>query len=212
VSTFGRGRATLTWLIPCAAGNGVDAQALEAELKSLACCLLIIAGGARAAERPPPEPIWHVHVHLLSDDERVELRRVEAVPGQALCKSPCDRTVQVRSEDLFTLGGPGIASSRAFAFDPRDADLTLKVQARSSLPRTIGRALVVAGLGVSGATLSAGTLFDRCFLTPSCSFKTTETIVLSVAAVAAAAALVGALVLAYNPPTDFTSSPDATPE
>jgi hypothetical protein len=182
-------------------------------LKNFACCLLVIAGGARAAERPPPEPVWYVRVHLLSDDERVELRRVEAVPGPALCKSPCDRTVQVRSEDLFTLAGPGLSSSRAFAFDPRDADVTLKVQAGSSLPRMIGRGLVIAGGAVGAGTLLVGTevTYD-CILTQGCSIKNTQAIVLGVAAIAAAVGLIGVMILLYSPPTDFTSSRDATVE
>jgi len=80
-------------------------------------------------------------LHLLSDDARIELQDAE---GKTVCKTPCNADVPVLYGDSFTLSGPGLRSSDAFAFDRDDTDVTLRVHAGSG-GRVIG--YVFAGLG-----------------------------------------------------------------
>jgi hypothetical protein len=84
-------------------------------------------------------------VHLLTKDERVELRR--AVDDALICRAPCDRELTFHERDEFVLGGQGLTNSRQFQFRPRNGDVTLLVSPSGSSQRTAGGALF--GLGAA---------------------------------------------------------------
>jgi hypothetical protein len=109
---------------------------------------------APAAPTRPAEPTsWTLRVHLLSADERVELRRTAGDLVRVVeCKAPCDAEVRFTADETFTLGGPALAESNPFTFRPRNGDVTLRVEPRASSSRTGGVVLAVFG----GITLAAG--------------------------------------------------------
>jgi hypothetical protein len=124
-------------------------------MKKLACCLLI-AFRASAAEPPPPPSTGHarpntrtVRLRLLSDDGRVELR---TGGEQLVCKAPCDAPVPVSKADTFKLEGPGMLDSDAFAFEPGDTEVTLRVRPGSRARRIAGITLTSAGGGILGTS------------------------------------------------------------
>lgn len=99
-----------------------------------------------AAAEPAPERVFQLRVHLLSNDQRVELRRNDA--DAAICTAPCGAAVALRTGDEFRLTGPELAPSDSFTFYPRDGDLTLKVTARPDKPRAISKGVIIAGAAV----------------------------------------------------------------
>lgn len=113
----------------------------------LVSAVLLAALSARAAEPAEPvDPVWNLRVHLLSDDERVELRH--SLPQKdytVVCKTPCDRVVQFRQADEFRLAGDGLLSSEPFEFRPRNGDVTLKVSTGKRVPIYVGTAIAFAG-------------------------------------------------------------------
>lgn len=114
---------------------------------------LLCVGPALAAEPPvTPQDSWSLRVHLLGDDDRVELRR--STPGleERVCRTPSNARVRFQPSDLFTLDGPGLAGSAPFVFHPRNGDITLRVRAGPQVPRTIGAVLMGSGLSVMGVT------------------------------------------------------------
>ncbi|HUJ29320.1 MAG TPA: hypothetical protein VLW85_25045 [Myxococcales bacterium] len=113
-------------------------------MRALAAALL--AATAALADQPPQERVFQLRVHLLSNDQRVELRRGDS--DAAICTAPCGTTIALRAGDEFRLAGPELAPSDAFTFYPRDGDLTLKVTARPQKPRTISKGVIIAGAAV----------------------------------------------------------------
>jgi hypothetical protein len=127
-------------------------------MKRLGLYLVLVAFGARAAELPPPQPSteyarpnWRtVQLHLLSDDQRLELRDST---GRTICRTPCDRDIQFLKGDIFKLDGEGLWGSDSFSFAPQDSDVTLRVRAGTRGPRTAGYAVLGLGGGVTGLSL-----------------------------------------------------------
>jgi len=82
-------------------------------MRNAAFCLLLTTFGARAAEPPPPPPAasgsWTVRVHLVTDDQRVELRRF--ADHAFVCKAPCGVEVPVQRGEQFRLEGQGLNPS-----------------------------------------------------------------------------------------------------
>jgi hypothetical protein len=126
-------------------------------MRKLVFCLLL-AIEARAAE-PAPAPLstefaqenWQtVRLHLLSDDQRLELRDSA---GRTICRTPCDRDIQIMKGDVFKLDGEGLWGSDSFSFAPQDSDVTLRVRTGTAGPRIGGYAVLGVGGGVFGASL-----------------------------------------------------------
>jgi hypothetical protein len=112
---------------------------------------------ARATESPRDTAgrvPWRRRVHLLTPDDRVELRRATNVLA---CRAPCDAVVEFFSGESFHLGGDGLADSASFTFQLSPDDVMLDVHPRSPHPGA-GTGLAAAGglvavLGASGALL-----------------------------------------------------------
>ena len=125
-------------------------------MKRLGLYLVLAAFGARAAEPPPPSTEyargnWRtVRLHLLSDDQRLELRDSA---DRTICRAPCDRDIQFMKGDVFKLDGEGLWGSDSFSFAPQDSDVTLRVRAGTRGSRTAGYAVLGVGGGVFGASI-----------------------------------------------------------
>jgi hypothetical protein len=175
----------------------------------LACTL-----SARAAEPTPPsvEWSWHLRLHLLSDDDRVQLLRI--VPGSRdalVCTAPCNAMLDYRASDVFVLDGPGLLASRPFQFRPRDGDVTMRVSAGPWIPRAVGSVTLVGGgltalwggLNLAGR-LAFGDVF--CDQDPKCieghaREKRTSTFITFTGL---AVALVGGVLILSSHPTTYT--------
>src|SRR5262249_18437156 len=99
-------------------------------------------------------------VHLLSDDDKVELHRSA---GALVCTSPCGIVLDLRPGDLFYFGGADIAQSEDFNFRPRDGEVTLRVNARPEEPRRTARNVMIGGaiLIVAGTVLGYVAVVQR---------------------------------------------------
>jgi hypothetical protein len=100
--------------------------------------------------------LWSLRVHLLTKDERVELRRV--ADDALICKAPCDAELRFHDSDEFVLGGQGVARSNIFHFRRREGDITLRVDSGSDAPKYGGAALLGVGgaIAIFGGFLAAG--------------------------------------------------------
>jgi hypothetical protein len=185
-------------------------------MKGLICSVLLCAVSARAAEIEPEETWRSRRVHLLSDDERVELhRRAAGMAEVFVCRMPCNAAVPFHSSDQFVLTGPGILTSAPFQFQLREEDLTLHVSAGTTAPIIIGGTLLGGGwitAVIGGVTYLGEAVFGTVFCDqdPQCiadhaSRKSTARTVsftgLALVAVGGAVLLIGVH------PTRFTSQP-----
>jgi hypothetical protein len=172
-------------------------------MSKVACCLLICAGAAGAAE-PLPQPLWSVRLHLLSDDQRVQLRKAS---GQLVCVTPCNTEVRFYDGEPFRLEGRKLASSEQFTFDPSDTEVTLRVRARAELPRRAGRTLLLAGGALFGGTLltflGAGLLCLPYERDAAC-HRASNAGYYIVGGVGLGALVAAGLLLTYSPPTQFS--------
>jgi hypothetical protein len=109
----------------------------------------------------PGQHPWRRRVHLLSRDDRVELRRKGDV---VVCRAPCDAVVEFWPDDEFHLGGSGLTDSPRFTFALRPEDATLDVHPRSSSARAAGIGIAILGV----LTEAAGDL-GLLFYSASCS-------------------------------------------
>jgi hypothetical protein len=124
-------------------------------MRKLVFCLLL-AFGARAAEPPPTaaSDSWTARVHLVTDEKRVELRRV--ADDALVCKAPCDVDVAFKRGDFFLLKGQGLAPSDTFDFAPGNGKVRVKVNPgyRERFGAGIG-VIVLGGLVVAGSFFAA---------------------------------------------------------
>jgi hypothetical protein len=172
-------------------------------------CGLLLTFAARAAEPPPPPPSedpgpWTLRVHLLTSDERVELRRV--VDDALICKAPCGAELQFHESDTFVLTGSGVSRSNTFEFRPRDGEVTLRVSSGSVVPKVIGAILLVVGatLAVDGGLAYAASsipVSDNCSSNPACSTNSTAGIL---ALIGLGLAIAGGIVLLQTHVTTYT--------
>jgi hypothetical protein len=165
---------------------------------------LLLAFAARAAEPPPPpaEPgPWTLRVHILTSDERVELRRL--ADDALICKTPCGVELQLHEADAFVLTGSGVSASKPFEFSPRDGDVKLRVTTGSVVPTVVGAGLLVAGAitatyaGLLALDASVSPGFCN---TPDCraSADSKSTTAGTVALIGLGALIVGGFCLAYG--------------
>jgi hypothetical protein len=125
-------------------------------MRKLVFCLLL-AFGARAAEPPPPTAAsdsWTARVHLVTDEKRVELRRL--ADDALVCNAPCDVDVAFKRGDFFQLKGQGLAPSDTFDFAPGNGKVRVKVNPgyRERFGAGIG-VIVLGGLVVAGSLFVA---------------------------------------------------------
>jgi hypothetical protein len=183
-------------------------------MKKVLFLLLVSAFSARAAEPSPGafERSWHLRVHLLSDDDRIQLLRVVPRGRDAfVCRTPCNVVLDYRASDAFVLDGPGVLASRRFHFRPRDGDVTMRVSAGLWIPPVAG-AVFLAGGGATaawgGLMLAARSVFGDVFCDqdPECiagharERRTSTIIALSGLAVA----IVGGVLILVSHPTTYT--------
>jgi hypothetical protein len=184
-------------------------------MKLLCCGVLLCSLAARAAEvSPPPAESWLTRrVHLLSDDQRVELHRRAAGGEIFVCKTPCNTAVQFRPSDQFVLTGAGIRASTPFLLQRREDDLTLNVSAGSTDALILGGLLVGAGVLTIGAGTTSGIAAkfgDALCDDPRCaaSNASTQKMALAVTLTGVAVALVGGAIVTFaTHPTRFSSDP-----
>ena len=131
--------------------------------------VLALASGAVAAQER--DRSYALRVHLLTDDDRIELHRSA---GALICTAPCGVVLDLRPGDLFYFGGTGIAQSDDFTFHPRNGEVTVRVNARPEEPRTVARNVLIAGavLIAAGTALSYVAVVQRA---ASCADTTTCT-------------------------------------
>ncbi len=84
-----------------------------------------------------------VVVHLRSDSEAVRIIRVDGEAPREVCAGLCDQPLP--RDGVYRIGGDGISATRPFTLDDRGTDLTLRVEAGSSVQRGIGVGATVAG-------------------------------------------------------------------
>jgi hypothetical protein len=172
-------------------------------MRKVACCLLICAGAAAAAE-PVPPAVWSVRLHLLSDDQRVELRKAS---GQLVCVTPCNAEVRFYEGEPFRLEGKKLASSEELTFDPSDTEVTLRVRARAELPRRSARTLLLVGGALFGGTLltflGVGLLCLPSEQDSAC-HRASNAGYYIVGGIGLSAIVAGGLLLNYSPPTQFS--------
>lgn len=180
--------------------------------------VLLVAFSTRATEEPaaPPQSFWSRRVHLLSDDDRVELRRlVPEADDEVVCKAPCNVVVQFRPSDTFFVDGEGLARSASFQFVPGNGDLTLRASAGSQVARVSGSLLLVGGLAVfeiAGQVYASekwgfGHVF--CDGDPTCvaAHDRTRQTAATVALSGLGVLLLGAVILATHPRTQVATEP-----
>jgi hypothetical protein len=194
--------------------------------KRLICGLVAVAAAARAVEPPPPppdeaprqvpaaalpsgsdEPTWTLRVHLLTKDDRVELRRL--TDDALICKAPCGAALQFHEQDAFAFRGEGLLPSAPFQFRPRDGDVTLRVEPGDVAPRYLGAGLLAVGGTAALVSLLAvpfvgNTVF--CDGDPSCIAQHNDDrqTALTVGLVALSAAVLGGVLLAVSHPTSYS--------
>jgi hypothetical protein len=161
---------------------------------------------APASPFPSASGEWNLRVHLLTKDERVELRRV--VDHALICRAPCDEELTFRESDQFVLGGPGLTNSDQFQFRPRNGDVTLRVNPSGSSQRVGGGVL----LGVGGfaaviglvASIPAGVGAGLCDQGDCSSVRNTASALQVITVVGLGLALVGVVLLATSPSTTYS--------
>jgi hypothetical protein len=89
------------------------------------------------------EPQWHLKVRLLSEDDRLELRRLP--DDSVVCRTPCGVVVNFNPGDQFMLKGSGIVPSGPLFFHPRDGEVTLQAHPKSILWWILGGAAFAGG-------------------------------------------------------------------
>jgi hypothetical protein len=112
----------------------------------LAAALFAIPASATGSS-PVPETThsWTARVHLLSDDERVELRHLVLGNDVLVCKAPCGVALSISASDVFRLDGTGLRQSEVFHLPQRGGDIVVRVSASDQGPRIAGVVLVAAG-------------------------------------------------------------------
>ena len=170
----------------------------------LLAATLVCATPAQAADE-----IWRLKVHLLSDDERVELRRLG--DGATMCRTPCDTVVHYVTGDEFVLDGPGISPSSPLFFHPRNGEVTLRVAARPLAPRKVAGALMAVGLTAFAlgavAWLPTGVANGLCDRGTCSAERTAFTVVETAVVGGLISAAVGLVLFHVNPPTRFSVEP-----
>lgn len=165
----------------------------------LSSLLLLFALPARAAD------LWELRVHLLSDDERAELRRF---PGDTvLCRAPCDAPLRFATADDFYVGGSGIVQSSRFQLPPRNGDLTLRVSPARTSSRYLGTGLVVLG-GATAIVAGGFALSQSCIEVSAgspCPARSQTPLI--VGAVGIVVAIIGTVVRLANSATEVTIEP-----
>jgi hypothetical protein len=96
---------------------------------------LLIALPARAEDG--------VVVHLRADSDAVRIVRVDGDQPEQVCTGLCDKPLP--RDAVYQLRGEGIPSTQRFTLGESGTDLTLRVDAGSSVQRTVGAATAVAG-------------------------------------------------------------------
>jgi hypothetical protein len=174
--------------------------------------LLLFSLSTRAENPASPLPFWALRVHLLSNDERVELRRL-SVSGREeffICKAPCGAELQVGSQDQFVLNGPGVVSSAPFQLPSNHGDITLRVTASDNGPRVIGGVLIVGGgatLSIAGLTWLVESAFGNVFCDQDSQCisgnNTRRNTTLAITAGGLAVSVLGLVLLLTSRPTRF---------
>jgi hypothetical protein len=187
---------------------------------------LALSAAARAVEPPPPppdeaprqvpaaalpsgsdEPTWTLRVHLLTKDDRVELRRL--TDDALICKAPCGAALQFHERDEFALRGDELLPSEPFQLRPRDGDLTLRVNPGSAAPRYFGGGLLAVGATTALVALAAVPFVGNsvfCDGDPSCIARHDDDrqTAFTVALVGLGMGVVGGLLLALSHSTTYS--------
>src|SRR5512140_2915519 len=79
------------------------------------------ASTVQSDPEPAADHSWTARVHLLSNDQRVELRHLVVGNDVLVCKAPCDVAVSFLASDVFRLDGTGLRESGLFRLPPREA-------------------------------------------------------------------------------------------
>jgi hypothetical protein len=191
-------------------------------------CGLLLAFAARAIEPAPPppppdespapapapvpvpvpalrsasgEPSWSLRVHLLTEDDRVELRRLS--DNSLVCRTPCGIDVRFDEADAFALDGKWLMRSKPFQFRPRDGEVKLRVSSGSAVPIIIGGGLLGIGgtIAVVGGLVFLGANWDNSLCYPSTCHAENDAKAATAATVALiglGVVLVGGIVMAFG--------------
>ncbi|HEY2028768.1 MAG TPA: hypothetical protein VGH20_06130 [Myxococcales bacterium] len=152
----------------------------------------------------PPGASWNMQVHLLSPNDRVELRRAT---GELLCRAPCDEDLSVNDADAFVIGGPGVVPSEPFTFRLRE-QATLRVEPSSLAARSFGKTVLMTGAAIGIASLVASYVYlGYCLhsaLHDNDCARTPQQVMFGLGIGSSLLAGVGGLIMVANPPTKFT--------
>lgn len=181
----------------------------------LALALFAIpASNDQSDPEPAADHSWTARVHLLTDDQRVELRHLVVGSDVLVCKAPCDVAVSFLASDAFRLDGTGLREGAVFHLPPREGDITLRVSAREQAPRVAGIVLIAAGgtaATIGGITALPAFAFGDVFCDqdPQCAAgnRRTRATLLGVFVGGLLVAVVGVVLVATSKPTTFTLDP-----
>ncbi len=84
-----------------------------------------------------------VVVHLRADSEAVRILRVDGEGPREVCAGLCD--LPLPRDGVYRIAGEGVPATRPFTLDDGGTDLTLRVDAGSSVQRGVGISTTVAG-------------------------------------------------------------------
>jgi hypothetical protein len=178
----------------------------------LAAALFAIpASATESSPEPQATHSWTARVHLLTDDERVELRHLVVGNDVLVCKAPCGVALSFSASDVFRLDGTGLRPSEVFHLPQPAGDIVMRVSARDQGPRILGVVLLAAGTTAAtiGGILAVpafafGDVF--CDQDPRCaaSNRSRRATALGVFLGGVAAAVLGTVVLLNSKPTTFT--------
>jgi hypothetical protein len=123
-----------------------------------------------ASDEPEPAAKGSLRVHIESDDDDEPVVLTEhvrtgtvltpygtlvGIESNAVCSSPCNRTVDARDDKMYTINGDGVPHSEAFSLNGYEGDVTVHVDTGSNALRGGGTAAL--SLGVVG--LIGGAVF-----------------------------------------------------
>lgn len=150
-----------------------------------------------------------MRVHLLTANDRVELRRAS---GELVCRAPCDQDLSVKDADTFVIGGAGVVPSEPFTFQLHE-DVTLHVQPTSLAARNAGKAILGLGGAITVAALIglyavAADCTATGFEGHSCASPAPLNVLTILSLAGAALAGAGGIVMLANPPTKFSATGD----